>query len=277
MNFLANKTFKKFRSSLLQAVGGLAILLGILDVLFPNILALEFSGIFWVSLVSLIWTIIQIIPKRKISRYLAESDTEIVIKVGDLFNEDSNLVIGMTDVFDTEKGDIIKSKSVQGQFLANIYGDNRARLDTALSEALISVPSSRDSQKHKGKNMRYPIGTVATLSVATKKYFCSAYSYMGNDLKAKSDISMLTSSLEMLWEEIRLKGQRGKIAMPVLGSDLARINAVSSHSTYIKLIVSSFILFSKQEKISEQLTIVIHKDNLEKVNMLDLEDFLQNF
>src|SRR5258708_5736940 len=124
--------------------------------------------------------------------------------------------------------------------------------------------------------MRYPIGTVATLSVSTKKYFCSAYSFMANDLKAQSDIPMLTTSLDTLWEEIRLKGQREKVSMAVLGSDLARIGE-ATHSNLIKLIVSSFILASRKKKISQQLTIVIHNDNLEKVNMLDLDDFLQNF
>ena len=99
---------------------------------------------------------------------------------------------------------------------------------------------------------------------------------MGIDLKAQSDIPKLNVSLEMLWEEIRLKGQSEKIAMAVLGSDLARIGT-ASHSNLIKLIVSSFILASRKEKIAEELKIVIHNDNLEKINMLDINDFLQNF
>src|SRR5258708_35418192 len=124
--------------------------------------------------------------------------------------------------------------------------------------------------------MRYPIGTVATLSVSTKKYFCSAYSFMANDLKAQSDIPMLTTSLDTLWEEIRLKGQREKVAMAVLGSDLARIGN-ASHSNLIKLIVSLFILASRESPITQELVTVIHHSNLEKVNMVDLNEFLKNF
>ncbi|HMD90615.1 MAG TPA: macro domain-containing protein, partial [Anaerolineaceae bacterium] len=211
-----------------------------------------------------------------IYRRLSVPDTVIVIKVGDLFKEDSNLVVGMSDTFDTEKGNIIKPKSIQGQFLATIYNDDTSRLNTDLSAALIGVSGKYDSNKTQGKNIRYPIGTVATLSVGTKKYFCSAYSCMGNDLKAQSDIFKLTTSLEMLWENIRLKGQGEKISMAVLGSDLARIGT-ASHSNLIKLIISSFILASRKERISEQLTIVIHQNNLEKINMFDINDFLQNF
>src|SRR5436309_2970001 len=65
-----------------------------------------------------------------------------------------------------------------------------------------------------------------------------AYCRMGNNLKAQSDLQKLSASLEMLWEEIRVKGQRETIAMAVLGSDLARIGN-ASHSDLIKLIVSS--------------------------------------
>lgn len=270
------KTLKKLVSSFLQAVGTLAILLGILDIFFPTDFALGFQGLFSIGILSLIWGIVKIFPRFKISRYLPEPDTTVIIKVGDLFEENANLVIGMNDVFDTEKGDIIKQNSVQGQFLEKVYGSNRSRLDTDLSNALASSTSVRDSQKTQGKNMRYPIGTVATLSIGTKKYFCSAYSFMANDLKAQSDIPTLTTSLEALWEQIRIKGQRERVSMAVLGSDLARIGE-ATHSNLIKLIVSSFILASRKKKITQELTIIIYPKNLEKVNMVDLDDFLKNF
>jgi hypothetical protein len=198
------------------------------------------------------------------------------MKVGDLFQEDAHLVIGLNDVFDTEKGHIIKPASIQGQFLTRIYNDDRLRLDRDIEDALRGVSYVQDNQKTQGKNKRYPIGTVATLTVGAKKYFCLAYSRMGNDLRAQSDIKMLSTSLEMLWEEIRVKGQREKVAMAVLGSDLARVGT-ASHSNLIKLILSFFILASREKPITQELVIIIHQSNLEKVNLNELDDFLQNF
>ena len=185
-------------------------------------------------------------------------------------------MIGTNDVFDTEKGDIIRPSSIQGQFLTKIYNDDRLQLDRDIENALRSVSARQDNQKTQGKNKRYPIGTVATLTMGTKKYFCSAYCRMGNNLKAQSDIKKLSTSLEILWEEIRLKGQCEKVAMAVLGSDLARIGT-ASHSNLIKLIVSSFILASREKQITKELVIVIHQSNLEKVNMMELNEFLQHF
>ncbi|MBI4067714.1 hypothetical protein HY407_05005, partial [Candidatus Gottesmanbacteria bacterium] len=203
-------------------------------------------------------------------------DTKIIIKVGDLFNEDGNIVIGMNDVFDTEKGEIIKSNSIQGQFLTKIYNDDRSKLDGDLKNALKKCIGQPDKEKSKGNKIRYPIGTVATLNAGNKKYFCSAYSYMNNNLQAKSDIGKLVVSLEALWEAIRLKGECDNVAMAILGSDLARIGNASK-SNLIKLIVSSFILASREKWITKKLTIVIHPDSFEKVNLLELDDFLQSF
>lgn len=266
----------KFVSSFIHTFGTLAILLGVLDILFPNTFGLEYPGLGAFSVISLIWAGLGILPRFEISRRLSVPDTVIKIRVGDIFQEDGDLIIGMNDTFDTEKGNIIKSTSIQGQFLTTIYNDDTPRLNTDLMAALNGKSGSSDSEKAQGKKIRYPIGTVATLNVGTKRYYCSAYSFMGNNLKAQSDIKKLSTSLDMLWEEIRLKGQRGKVAMAVLGSDLARIGT-ASHSNLIKLIISSYLLASRENPISEQLTIVIHPRNLGKVNMLELSDFLQNF
>jgi hypothetical protein len=270
------KTLKKLVSSFFQAFGFIALILGVLDILFPNTFNFGYKGIAIISGVSLLWALYTIIPGREISRQLSVPDTKITINVGDLFKQDAHLVIGMNDVFDTEKGDIIKPSSIQGQFLTKIYNDDRLRLDRDFENALQGVSGRLDNKKSKGKSKRYPIGTVATLTLGTKKYFCVAYSRMGNNLKAQSDIKKLSTSLETLWEEIRVKGQREKVAMAVIGSDLARVGS-ASHSNLIKLIVSSFILASRESPITQELVIVIHQSSLEKVNMVELNEFLQNF
>lgn len=98
---------------------------------------------------------------------------------------------------------------------------------------------------------------------------------MSKDLKAQSDVTKLTISLNRLWEEVRIKGH-DNVSMAVLGSDLARIGP-ASHSNLIKLIVASFILASRESIITKDLTILIKDTNLGKINMLDLNEFLQNF
>ena len=122
------QTLKKFVSSFLQILGVIALVLGVLVILFPNTLNFGYEGVIAFSGISLMGALFTIIPRRKIFRQLTVPDTKITIEVGDLFQEDGNLVIGMNDVFDTEKGNIIKPNSIQGQFLTKIYNDDRLQL-----------------------------------------------------------------------------------------------------------------------------------------------------
>jgi len=271
------KTLKKLAAAFFQAFGLLAIILSVLDIFFPKVFNFGYEGLLLFSGISLAWALYKVIPGREVSRQLTVPDSKISIKIGDLFAQDAHLVIGMNDVFDTEKGDIIKPSSIQGQFLTRVYNDDRSRLDKDLENALRGLTCKLDAHKIRGKNKRYPIGTVATVTVGAKKYFCVAYSRMGNDLRVQSDVKRLSTSLDMLWEEIRLKGQCERVAMAVVGSDLARLGNTVSHSTLIKLIVSSFILASREKLITHELVIVIHKSNMDKVNIVDINEFLQNF
>lgn len=61
--------------------------------------------------------------------------------------------------------------------------------------------------------------------------------------------------------------------MPVLGGDLARIDNVD-HETLIKLIILSFVARSRRSVISSELTIVVHPENLDKVDMAEVQAFM---
>jgi hypothetical protein len=275
--------FRRVIAPFLQAFGLLALFLDVLSIFFPNKFSLGYQGVLAFSAISVLYVLFTIRPRREISRQFSLPDIKITIKVGDLFQEDTHLVIGVTDVFDTEIGDVIKARSIQGQFSSKIYNDDKLLLDKAIEEALQNLSTGPgkqrmiDKKKTRGKKIRYPIGTVITLAKNSKKYFCVAYCRMGNDLKAQSSIKDLSMSLDMLWQEIGLKGQMERVAMAVLGSDLARLGNAASHSDLIKLIISSFVYASRLHSVTKELTIVVHQSSLEKINMIVLNDFLQNF
>jgi hypothetical protein len=215
-------------------------------------------------------------PRRSISRPLSSPDSEVEIKIGDLFDESRHLVIGLNDVFDTELGEVIRASSVQGQFLNRIYGGDRARLDVDIDAALEPLKQSRKHEpgKQRGKTWRYPIGTTLVLGNADRRYFLPAYGFMGNDLRVRSTADDVWLSLSCLWEQVRLKGHGMEVAIPVIGSDLARTNL--PRMALIKLIIISFISASKKEFVARKLTVVIHPKDLGTVDFSALEDFLES-
>jgi hypothetical protein len=216
------------------------------------------------------------LPRRAIARSLSSPDSTIEIKIGDLFDEPEHLVIGANDVFDTELGEVIRPTSVQGQFLTRIYNNDQARLDADIDAALAPLRRLRmgEPAKIKGKTWRYPLETTIVLGSGNRRYFLSAYGFMGNDLRVKSTADTIWNSLSKLWEQVRLKGHGLNVAIPVIGSDLARTNL--PRMALIKLIIISFIAASKKEFVARKLTVVIHPKDLDTVDFSALKDFLES-
>jgi hypothetical protein len=97
---------------------------------------------------------------------------------------------------------------------------------------------------------------------------------MSNDLRVKSTADDIWRSLSCLWEQVRLKGHGLEVAIPIIGSDLARTNL--PRMTLTKLIIISFIAASKKDFVSNKLTVVIYPKDLDSVDFYALEDFLES-
>lgn len=218
-------------------------------------------------------------PRSLIRYSFKRPDIVVTVKVGDLFDEKSHLVIGFNDVFDTDitNNVIVSPKSVQGQFLQRVYGNDTARLDRELEAALsgeVIVQTETRSDKKHGKLARYALGTVAVLSASAQRYFCVAYSRMGNNLIARSDVEKLWSGLSSLWDAIFLQGHREPVAIPIIGSELARINNMDRESL-LRMILLSFVARSRQEVVCKELVVVIHPNDYRHINMLEVEAFIR--
>ncbi|MTF40340.1 hypothetical protein GGC33_15585 [Cyanobacterium aponinum 0216] len=278
LKLLTKVGFKRLGISFISNFGLLWLLIEPAALFFPEKLNFGWLGYLWLVLISLIIALIQRFPRLLISSSLSSPDSQIEIKVGDLFKQKSHLVIGFNDVFDTELGEIIKLSSIQGQFLSKVYNNDRIKLDTDIKIALEKYENQaiQENDKAKGKVWRYPIGTTITLydSSSEQKYFLSAYGYMSNDLVIKSNSDYLWTALHQIWEQIHSKGHGTHVSIPVIGSDLARIGL--SRMLLIKFIIISFIMASREKFITKKLTIMVYSQDLDYVDLYELKEFLES-
>ncbi|MGF1672606.1 MAG: macro domain-containing protein [Rivularia sp. (in: cyanobacteria)] len=268
--------FKRIGGSFIKFYGLFKLLLSSIALFFPNGLDFGWIGYFGLIGISIICAVIERRPKRSLSQTLSSPDSVVEIKVGDIFDEEAHLVIGANDVFDTELGEIMKPSSVQGQFLTKVYDNEREKLDVDIEKALQPLKHLRkeESEKIRGKTVRYPIGTTITLGTEEKRYFLTAYGYMNNDITIKSCSDYIQRSLNSLWSQIRLKGHRKNVAIPIIGSDLARTDL--PRMALIRLIVDSFVTASKEKSITDKLTIMVYPKDLDYVDLYKLKDFLKS-
>jgi DNA-binding SARP family transcriptional activator len=198
----------------------------------------------------------------------------VVVMSGDLFaQDDANLVAGFCDTFDTdtERNIVISAESTQGLLLRTLYGGDRGRLDKELKAALVRVPKvtvESRSVKLRGKLTRYPVGTVATLYHPSRRVFAVAYSQMGNDLMAQSSLPMLRLSLDNLWNAVYRHGQLKPVAMPLIGSNLARTGA--SNEELLTLILRSFLASSRTRYLGPELRVVIPQPLFDQIKISDV-------
>ncbi|MFJ7075739.1 macro domain-containing protein [Streptomyces sp. NPDC098781] len=236
--------------------------------------------IVWLVVLSCLWAVIRSTPRESVGRDFKQPDFSVIVKVGDLFAEQSNLIIGFTDVFDTstEDADVISPRSVQAQFLEKAFHGDASALDEALRAALRGSPvleSETEASKPRGKRDRYPLGTVAVIARGEFKYYGVAYSRMSNDLVAQSSVDYLWRSLENVWSILSSSGHLEPVAIPVLGSDLARVGSLGRESL-IKMIVLSFVARSRVSLVSRKITVVVHPSGADEVDFNEVQAFLNS-
>jgi hypothetical protein len=97
---------------------------------------------------------------------------------------------------------------------------------------------------------------------------------MNNDLTVESNPDFISVSLDNLWQEVRRRCNGTDVAIPIIGSDLARSGL--SRMQLAKLIITSFILESKRRFITRKLTVMIYPKDLASVDFYALQEFLQS-
>ncbi|MGW3304958.1 macro domain-containing protein [Streptomyces sp. NPDC001073] len=202
---------------------------------------------------------------------------DVVLVRGDLFEQtDCNLVVGFTDTFDTETDqDIVISRdSVQSQLVDRLFGGRRRLLDEKLKTGLrgvraVGTESAR--AKPRGRRVRYPVGTTVAVPVDGRRIFAVAYSRLGNDLVARSGNDDLRASLDRLWASVAVHGLFRPVAVPLVGSGLARVTDLD-RGQLVGLIVDSFIAACRlHPALTPELRIVIRPEDLASTDLSPVE------
>jgi len=260
----------------LSALGVIGAFIGIWQAFDPSTLEkVKFPDTLWPLALGIVYACIRSYP-YPIEQHYSTSNTTVRLVTGDLFKQPESLVIGMADTFDTRTPHIIRTDSVQGQFLNIIYAGDADMLDADLSMALAgSSPSGSISKE--GKTDKYPIGTVATIRAPSRRnYFCLAYTEMDEHTNVSCTMAYLWAALENLWREVRAKSNGEPVAIPVIGLGQSGMSHVLPAQDSIRIIILSFMFASRQKRVCDRLDIVVREQDEKQVDMLEIQAFLKS-
>lgn len=278
-HYTSATTYKRLVRELLFITGAITLLLEALSYSFQLTPISTYFGGFWgIIAVSLIGSIWSTKPKFSFSAYDRISNSKITVKIGDLLNEDGNLAFGINDCLDTSLGKFISQNSVQGQLTTKFYsGDCDAFFDALKKSATkLGIKSIKDATKKNGKCWRYPIGTVLVINQGSRQVFPTIYATMKDNGMAESTMNEIWVTIAKLWDRVREYGNKSALSLPVFGTNFGRVRGGITFNSMVKLIVTSYILFARTQPITNELRLVIHKNDADKIDMVELEDFVKN-
>lgn len=266
------KIIKKILIESFAIIGGCYSAYEILVTLFPSQNDI-FEDFLKISLIiSFLIGIFVNIPKKRFRYQLKNKDVGITLCIGNLFKEKGAMIIPTNTTFDTKmEEEFISPKSIQGQYQCKYYPNNLRTLDNLIEIEL--TEEKYEKLKRKGsKSKKYPIGTAIKLNNNGKRFYFLAIADVNSNGKPNANFENIQVSLEKLWECILRRGNMEPIVMPIIGTGRTGLNV--SRQKIIKEIIFSFIAHTNEKKISDELIICIHPQDISNIDLEELKEYL---
>lgn len=216
-------------------------------------------------LTSMIAGVLVSVPRKELALKIKNTDTQVRILFGDLFDMDGTIVIPANEFFDSEIGEPVSPKSLHGKFINKILGGQSNSFDAFVESSLQNI-KYETVQRPQGKQRRYPIGTTVVASCSNIKYFIPASTKTNPEtLKANSDVAILWKALEGLWQTVRINAGGYPVNLPLIGAGLAGIGLPTSQ--LLQLIIMSIVDETKKAEITKEIRIVLTEDRYEDVDL----------
>jgi len=216
------------------------------------------EGAYWyaaILLVSVVTGLSRCWPREHIKLQIPASDSSIEIRFGDIFEDVGIIVVPVNEYFDGSLGDHVSENSLHGLFIRDVLGGQSSTFFDLTSKALESV-EAEEVQRKSGQIKKYPIGTVARVDINQKRYLLAALSRTDlKTLKASATVHELWECLTGIWQGVRNFSNGNCVKIPLLGSGLSGIGLPPKN--LIQIIVTSFLYCTKQQKIADEVTLVL--------------------
>jgi hypothetical protein len=216
-------------------------------------------------------------PVLRFSSKLGGRDVRISLVIDDILKLNGAIVMGSNTTFDVDvRQNLISKNSVQGKFSEQYY-DGTLAIEAEVTAGLNNIPFETLTGQRVGKSARYPIGTVVKLTPKGRTGYLLAISNLNEHGVASGTFDDLKTALAELWVYLGSKGSKDEqVLIPILGTGFGRLR--ESREAVFREIVRSFVAACSESSFCDDLTIVLHGDDLAKHKMefKDLCEFLNS-
>jgi len=197
--------------------------------------------------------------------------SRVVVKTGDIFKQSGLKAIAFNEYFDTQVDDkIISKKSLNGIFIEKYSNRPLSELDNLIDNYQFNDDDLIDSDVDRlGKLKRYGLGTICVLD----DYLLVAFTKFDNKNKANLTMPEYLGFLINFWDNVNRVYSQKDVSVPIFGSGITRIKEHKniSDESLLKIMLWTFRISEMRFKYPAKLSIIIHEDKIDSVNLLDIK------
>ena len=198
--------------------------------------------------------------------------SDVTIKVGDIFLQPGLKAIAFNEYFDTQVDNrIIAEESLNGIFIKKHLDVPVSELDRHIESYAFEHSEILESNPDRmlGKKLRHQIGTICVY----KDFLLTAFSKFDEDNKAMLTMPEYLEFLINFWDKVNNVYSQRNVSTPIFGSGITRIKGHKSISDedLLKIMLWTFRISEMRFKYPARLTVVIHRDKIDRINLLDIK------
>lgn len=229
-------------------------------------------GWFFIGLLVLIYIVIWIWSNNLNNIDIKIEGSDVTIKVGDIFQEKGLKAIAFNEYFDTQVDNkLISENSLNGIFISKHLDISVKDLDEHIENYAFDTDEiiESNSNRTQGKAARFQIGTICIY----KNYLLTAFSKFDKDNKAMLTMPEYLEFLINFWDKVNKIYAQQSVSTPIFGSGITRIKGhkTISDEDLLKIMLWTFRISEMRFKYPARLTIIIHKDKINQINLLDIK------
>jgi hypothetical protein len=200
------------------------------------------------------------------------NNSKLVVKIGDIFEEEGLKVIAFNEYFDTKVDNVIISENtLNGKFI-NEKIENLIEFDQELERdsRLIRNFVENNDNRVSGKKKRYRLGTTYEFN----GYLITAFSRFDEDNRAFLNLDDYINFLLNFWNEIDIVYNGRSVSIPILGSGITRFKGYDNitEQELVDLLIWSFKVSRTKFSYPSKVSIIVHSSMKDKINFFKLKN-----
>lgn len=214
----------------------------------------------WLLLVvGLILAVLICWPKRAISKMLPNIDTEVEVRVGDIFSSNHPIVVTVPTTLEADFDNrSIDRSSIQGQYIEKYSVDcetfKKAIMDA--SKHVLPVDEVDNFYSNGSKVKRYLPGEFFPLRQFKRVAYTVTFASFNEHGTAQIKSSEFFDFLPRLWLGIRERGDIGNVDVPLMGSRFGR-TGIENRKEILRELLQSFSVASSEARLVDKVTFYI--------------------